>query len=69
MTEERRKELQDIRAQAFLLDQKRTAEGTLVDGVQRVQMSLGVPAQDKASGKVPELVGVRQAGGRTPLSR
>ena len=69
MTEERRKELQAVRAQSFLLDQKKVAEGTLVDGTQRVAAALAAPAQVSVNNKVAELVRLRPNAGQTPLRR
>lgn len=67
MSDERRKELQAIRAESFQLDQKMVAEGTLVDGVQRIQAALGAPARDALDNRVAELVRLRPTGDQTPL--
>ncbi|EFW99327.1 37S ribosomal protein [Grosmannia clavigera kw1407] len=62
LTEERRQQLQALRAQAFLADQQKMAQGTLVDGAQRVAASLAAPAASDSplADKVAELVRARR---------
>ena len=67
MTEERRKELQAIRAESFQLDQKMVAEGTLIDGPQRIQAALAAAARKGQDDRVAELVRLRPTGVQTPL--
>ena len=43
LTVERQKQIQATRAEAFLLDQAKKNDGTLVDGKQRLQESLAAP--------------------------
>lgn len=73
MTEERKKELQAIRAQGFLADQKKEAEGGLVDGVQRIQDVLAAQIAAPAlqfRDKVAELVAApRTAAKGKPIRR
>ncbi|KAK4126718.1 mitochondrial ribosomal protein [Parathielavia appendiculata] len=40
LTEERRKELEEQRKQALLLDEQKRTEGTLIDGVQAIQQAM-----------------------------
>ena len=59
MSEERRKEIQASRAQSFLLDQQKTAEGKLVDGTARIADNLALAAPSPAvSERVAQLVHV-----------
>lgn len=67
MTEERRKELQAIRAESFQLDQKMVAEGTLIDGAQRIQAALAAASRKGQDDRVAELVRLRPTGVQTPL--
>lgn len=63
LTDERRRQLQAMRAQAFLRDQQKMAQGTLVDGAQRVAASLAAPAAKDGGpllDKVAELVRARR---------
>ncbi|TPX15841.1 uncharacterized protein E0L32_000175 [Thyridium curvatum] len=73
MTEERKKELQAIRAQGFLADQKKEAEGGLIDGVQRIQEVLAAQIAAPAlrfRDKVAELVAApRTAAKGKPIRR
>ncbi|KIH88111.1 37S ribosomal protein [Sporothrix brasiliensis 5110] len=71
MTEERKKELEAARAQSYLLDQTKAAQGTLIDGVQRIQASLAAPApaQGAIGDKVAELARLRPVHPQTPLQR
>ena len=63
MTEERRKELQKVRQQSFLLDEAKKAEGTLVNGSERIRLALE-PPESSVSGRVAELVAAAPLQGR-----
>lgn len=71
MTEARRKELQELRAQAFLREQKKIAEGTLVHGAQRVVAALAPPpkSNDLMPDQVAELVHASPLNGPSILQR
>ncbi len=61
MTEKRRRELQSIRAEAFLLDQKKGADGTLVDGGERIRHSLPEPTPRQPAADLDPLADLVEA--------
>ncbi|OAA53386.1 37S ribosomal protein [Niveomyces insectorum RCEF 264] len=70
MTEERKKELQSIRARSFNVDQNMIAESSLIDGSQRIQAAVHVSTQRASAGKVAELIPRRSnSGGQSPIRR
>ncbi|KAK3937907.1 mitochondrial ribosomal subunit protein-domain-containing protein [Diplogelasinospora grovesii] len=71
MTEERKKELENLRRQALLLDQAKQKEGTLISGVERVQAALAAPPEPAAREPVMVRAGARQGArqGRAPMRR
>lgn len=72
MTEERRKQLAELRQQAQLLDETKKAQGTLVDGMAKIQLALEPPRRDRAD-RTPEMVPVmargRPQGRQQPVRR
>jgi small subunit ribosomal protein S35 len=69
MTEERKKELQALRAQRFQLDEAKKSAGTLTSGTEAIKAALEGPA---SAGEIPQLVrvaGIAQRDPRGPSSR
>jgi small subunit ribosomal protein S35 len=56
MTEERRKLLEDTRQQALLLDQAKEEDGTLVNGVEKINLHFNPPEPEL---KIPEYATAR----------
>jgi hypothetical protein len=56
MTDERRAELEASRHHAVLIDQQKTLQGALVDGVQQIQAALSRPAPETEAATEPQMV-------------
>lgn len=69
LTPERRAEIEQQRQQALLLDETKRREGSLVDGMQRIQHSLAPPPKSEIDDKIAELVAVPRAGKRPSAGR
>lgn len=69
MSEERRKEIQEYRKQAFAIDSRNEKRGNLIDGVAAIQRALNpIEVRKTAPGEVPEMLGlpVRRQGNERP---
>ena len=67
MSDERKKELQAIRAESFKLDQQRAAAGKLVDGARCIQQALAGPAEQPGVDPVAELLRLSPQSTPAPL--
>lgn len=61
MSEERKLEIEAVRAASFALDQTMVADGTLVNGTERIAAALAIPAQQAMTGRVAEFSRLRPA--------
>lgn len=66
MTKERRKELEDFRQQTLLIEEKKKAEGSLIDGRQTLQKAFAPPIVDD---RLRELVAAPVRSRPVPIRR
>ncbi|RKU46625.1 37S ribosomal protein S24, mitochondrial [Coniochaeta pulveracea] len=65
LTAERQAQIEEQRKQALLLDETKRREGSLIDGVERIQYALAGPSRDEMDGRVAELVSAPRSSAKT----
>jgi small subunit ribosomal protein S35 len=60
LTPERKQQLEAMRQEALIRDETKRREGTLIDGVSRIQQALAAPPTKAMDDKVAQLVAARR---------